>query len=120
MGLWSYPIPEGGKRMTLVELSIKMPKTAPAKTCTFHTDWKKCCIFQEEKNEDRTQRPTNFPEYHSGCYTMIVTNLQYFSSMSSGSFVLDHAKFDKGGRITEEQQCTSTRQMYQVTGCSSL
>ena len=39
-----YPIP-GGKRMTLIELSIKMSKTAPAKTCTFHTDWKKCCIF---------------------------------------------------------------------------
>ena len=50
MGLWSYPIPEGGKSMTLIELSIKMVKTAPAKTCTFPTDWKKCCIFQGEKN----------------------------------------------------------------------
>ena len=52
MGLWAYPIPEGGIRMTLIELSMKMSKTAPAKTYTFHTDWKKCCIFQEEKNED--------------------------------------------------------------------
>ena len=34
MGLRSYPIPEGGKRMTLIEQSIKMSKTAPAKTCT--------------------------------------------------------------------------------------
>ena len=111
MGHWSYPIPEGGKRM-----SIKVPKTAPAKTCIFHTDWKKWCIFQEEKNEDPTQRPTNSPEYHYGCYTMIATNMQYFSSMPSGYFVLDHTKLDKCRRSTEEEQCTST----QVTGCSSL
>ena len=64
MGLWSYPIPEGGRRMTLIELSISMSRTAPAKTCTFHTDWQKCCIFLEEENEDLTQRPTNSPEYH--------------------------------------------------------
>ena len=43
------PIPEGGERMNLIELSIKMSKTAPAKACLFHTDWKKCCIFQEEE-----------------------------------------------------------------------
>ena len=61
--------------MTLIELSIKLAKTAPAKTCTFDTDWKKCCIFQEEKDEDLTQRPTNSPEYHYGCYTMIAANM---------------------------------------------
>ena len=77
MGLWSYPIPEGGKRMIVIELSIRMAKTAPATTCTFHTDWEKCCIFQE---------------YHYGCYTMIATNMQYFSSMPSWSFVLDHVQ----------------------------
>ena len=120
MGLWSYPIPEGGKRMTSIELSIKMPKTAPAKTCIFHTDWKKCCIYQEEKNKDLMQRPITSPEYHYGCYTMIATHMQYFSSMLSGSFVLDHSMLDKGGGNTEGEQCTSTRQMYQVTGCSSL
>ena len=32
--------------MTLIKLSIKISKTAPAKTCTFQTDWKKCCIFK--------------------------------------------------------------------------
>ena len=53
MGLWSYPIP-GGIMMTLIELSIKMSKTAPAKMCTFHTDWKKSCIFHGEKKEDLT------------------------------------------------------------------
>ena len=95
MGLWSYLIPEGGKRMTLIELSIKMSKTAPAKTCTVHNDWKQCCIFQEEKNEDLTQRPTNSPEYRYGCYTMIAMNMQYLSSMPSGTFVLDHTKLDK-------------------------
>ena len=49
-------------------MNIKMSKSAPAKTCTFHTDRKKCCIFQEENNEDLTQRPTctNSPEYHYG------------------------------------------------------
>ena len=120
MGLRSYPTPEGSKRMTLIELSIKMSKTTPAKTCTFHTDWKKCCIFQKENNEDLTQRPTNSPQYHYGCYIMIATNMQYFSSMPSGSFVLDHTSLGKGGGSTEEEQCTSTRQMYQVTGCSSL
>ena len=31
----TYPIPEGGKRMTLIELSIK--------------NWKKCCIFKRRK-----------------------------------------------------------------------
>ena len=104
MGLWSYPIPEGGKRMTLIELSIKMSKTAPAKTCTFHIDRKKCCIFQEENNENLTQRPTNSPdEYHYGYYyyTMIATNMQYFSSMPSVSFVLYHKRLDKGGGSTE-------------------
>ena len=59
MGLWSYPIPEGGQRMTLIELSIQMSKTAPAKTCAFHTDWKKCCICQEDKNEDVSYKSTN-------------------------------------------------------------
>ena len=72
MGLRSYPIPEGGKMMTLIELSIKMSKTAPAKMCTFHIDRKNCCIFQEENNKDLTQKPTNSPEY----YTMIATNMQ--------------------------------------------
>ena len=110
----------GDKRMTLIKLSIKMSKTAAAKTCTLHADWKKCCIFQEEKNEDLTQRPTNSPEYHYGCYTMIVKNMQYFSSMPSGSFVLDHIRLDKGVGSTEEEQYTSTRQMYQETGCRSL
>ena len=111
MGIWSYPIPE---------LNIKMSKSAPAKTCTFHTDRKKCCIFQGEKNEDLTQRPTNSPEYHYGYYTMIALKMQYFSSMPSVSFVLDHTRLDKGGGSTEEEQCTSTRQMYQVTRCSPL
>ena len=120
MRVWSYPIP-GDKRMTLIELSIKMSKTAPAKTCTFHTDWKKCCISQEEKKiSPGGLSCTNSSEYHYGCYTMIATNMQYFSSMPSGSFVLDHTRLDKGGGSTEEEQCTSTRQMYQVTGCSSL
>ena len=86
-----------------------------------YTDGQKCCIFQEEKNEDLTQRPTNSTEYHYGCYTMIATIMQYFSSMpSSGSFVMNHTRLIKGGWSTEEEQCTSARQMYQVTGCSSL
>ena len=59
--------------MTVIELSIKMSKTAPAKTCTFYTDRRKCCrpICQKKKNEDLTQRPTNS---HYGYYTMIATN----------------------------------------------
>ena len=57
--------------MTLIELSIKMPETASAKTCTFHTDWKKCCIFQEEKNKNLMQRLTNSPVYHYNFYTMM-------------------------------------------------
>ena len=110
----------GGKRMTLIEKDYLDVKTAPAKTCTFHTDWKKCCIFQEEKNEDLTQRPTNSPENHYGCYTMIATNMLYFSSMTSVSFVLNHTRLDKGGGSTEEEQFTTTRQMYYVTVCISL
>ena len=50
---------------------------------------------------------------------MVATNMQYFSAMPSVSFVLDHTRLDKGGGSTEEEQCTNTRQMYQVTGCSS-
>ena len=53
-------------------------------------------------------------EYH-GCYTIIATNMQYFSSMPSVSFLLDHTRLDKDEGSTEEEQCTSTRQMYQVT-----
>ena len=82
--------------MTLIELSIKMSRITPAKTCTFHTNWKKCRSFQEKKKADLTQRPTNSPEYHYGCYTMIAMSMQYFSSMPSGSFVLDHTRLDKG------------------------
>ena len=63
MGFWSYPIPEGGKRMTLIELSINMAKTAPAKTCTFHTDWKKCChlfwIIQDLTKAEEALRRNN-------------------------------------------------------------
>ena len=51
---------------------------------------------------------------------MITINMQYFSSMSSGSFVLDHTRLDKGGGSTEGEQCTSTRHMHQVTECSFL
>ena len=106
--------------MTLIELSIKMAKSAPAKTCTFHTDWKKCCIFQKEKNEDLTQRPTNSPEYHYGCYTMTATNMQYFSSsMPSGSFVLDHTKHKKGRGALRSNNALAAADV-QITGCSSL
>ena len=44
------PMSEGGKRITLMELSIKMSKTAPANTCrpTFQTDSKKCCTGNED------------------------------------------------------------------------
>ena len=54
----------------------------------------------------------HYPEYHYGCYTMTATNILYFSSMPSVSFVLDHTRLDKGRWSTEEEQCTSTRQMY--------
>ena len=73
-----------------------MSRTAPVKTCTFE----KCCIFQEEKNEDLKLPPIRFsPEYDQ--YTMIETNLLYFSYMPSGSFVLDHTRLDKGGAVAE-------------------
>ena len=76
---------EGGKRMTLIELSIKMSKNAPAETCTLHTGWKKCCIFQDEKNKDLTQRPTNSHQFSLYCwYTIIATNMQYFSLCPRG------------------------------------
>ena len=73
MGLWSYPIPEGGKRMTLIKLPIKISKTAPAKT-HIHS--------KLTGNEDLTHRPSFSPEY--GCDTMIATNMHYFSPMPSG------------------------------------
>ena len=65
-----------------------------------------------------TQRPTNSPEFHYGCYTMIASNMRYFSSALC---VLCSGSYKAWQRwSTEEEQCTSTRQMYQVTGCSSL
>ena len=45
--------------------------------------YQKCCIFQEEKNEDLTQKPTYSPDYHYDCHTRIATNMLYFFSMSS-------------------------------------
>ena len=74
--------------MTLIELSIKISKTEPAKTCTFHTDWKKCCIFQEDCDENAV--------------------LLFYSL---GVLFLDHIRLEKGGGSTEEEQCTSTRLM---------
>ena len=48
-GKWSYPIPEVAKRMTLIELFIKMSKIASATTCTFQTAGiQNRCIFQAE------------------------------------------------------------------------
>ena len=79
MGLWSYPVPECGKGMTLIELPIKM-----------------------SKNEDLIQRPTNSPEHPYGCYTMIATSMHYFSSMPSALTKADEA-------LIEEEQCTSTK-----------
>ena len=79
-------IPEGSQRMTL---SIKM---STAKTCTFQTDWKKCCIFQGEKNDNVTYLFSRVWLLY-----IIATNMQYFSSMPSGSLVLDHTRLDKGG-----------------------
>ena len=48
-------------------------------------------------------------------FTMIAMNMQYISSMSSASFVLDNSRLEGGGS-TEKEQCTRARQMYQVTG----
>ena len=80
MGLWPYPIPAGGKRMTLIKLPMKMSKTA------FQTDWKKCCIFK------RRNMKISLTGLLLLCmlYTMIATNMQYLSFMPSGPFVLDH------------------------------
>ena len=72
--------------------------------------------FQEENNEDRTHRPTFSPVY--GCYTMIVTNMQYFSSMPSVPFfwiIQDLTKAEEAlrgnkalalGRCTKKQDAT--------------
>ena len=62
MGLWSYLIPEGGKRMTLIELSINMSKTASATTCTFQTDWNSEVLYfsSGDPYAYATHRPTYF------------------------------------------------------------
>ena len=55
-------MPEGDRRITLMELSIKMSKTAPAKSCmpTFQTDWKKCCTG----NIDLKSPPLLYSSYY--------------------------------------------------------
>ena len=68
-----------------------MSKTAPAKTCTFQTDYKKCCIFQEETNEDFKSTPIpDSPKYNRD--TMIATKIQHFDFMPTVSFVVDHVR----------------------------
>ena len=113
---------EGGKGMTLIELSIKMSGITPVKTCIHSTLTGRSAVFFKRRTMKISPRglPILSPEHQYGCYTMIATNIQYFSSVPSSSFVLDHTMLDKGGGSTEEEQCTSTRQMYQVAGCSSL
>ena len=49
MGLWSYLIPDGGKRMTLIELSINMAKTAPAKRVHSTLTGRSAVFFRRRK-----------------------------------------------------------------------
>lgn len=77
-----------------------MASSAPGSS-KWKTDWSKCCICQEDKdNEDLKSPPTRYSSEQDG-YTMIATNVPLFHALNEMPIVLDPARLDEGGGIEE-------------------
>ena len=70
-------------------------------TTSSKTDWNKCCLCQEDKNDDDLiSPPTRYTPKHDG-YTMIATNIPLFHALNEMPIVLDPARLDEGEGIEQ-------------------
>ena len=65
------------------------------------TDWSKCCLSQQEKNEDLRSPVTNPTKREIYGYTNIAINIPLFVAINALPIVLDPARLDGGGGIEE-------------------
>ena len=88
------------------------------------TDWSKCCLCQQEKNEDLRSPVTNPTKREIYGYTNIAINIPLFVAINALPIVLDPARLDGGGGIEEtlrKKQCKistitpATPQQYKAT-----
>lgn len=61
------------------------------------TDWSKCCLCQQEKNEDLKSPVTNPTKRETDGYTNITTNIYLFVAINALLIVLDPAQLNEGG-----------------------
>lgn len=69
-------------------------------TTNCQTDWKKCCLCQEDKNEDLKCPTTRYQPEHDG-YAMLATNVPLFHALNDMPLILDPARLDEGAGIEE-------------------
>eukprot|EP00918_Siedleckia_nematoides_P076078 GHVU01166423.1.p1 GENE.GHVU01166423.1~~GHVU01166423.1.p1 ORF type:complete len:146 (-),score=20.78 GHVU01166423.1:1358-1795(-) len=67
----------------------------------WQTDWRKCCLCQEDKDDDDLiSPPTRYTPIHDG-YNMIATNIPLFHALHEMPIVLDPARLDEGEGIEQ-------------------
>ena len=70
---------------------------AAAASCSSHwpTDWKKCCLCQQDKSEELKCPPIKYQPEQDG-YDMIASNVPLFHALNDMPLVLDPARLDEG------------------------
>ena len=68
------------------------------------TDWTKCCLCQEDKEEELKWPPTRYTSTEKDGYKMIGTNVSMFQSINEMPIQFDLARLDKGFGFQETLQ----------------
>lgn len=68
----------------------------------FKTDWSKCCLCQQEKNDEQLKSPHSNPtNRESDGYSNIATNVPQFQAINALPVILDPGRLDEGGGIED-------------------
>ena len=63
----------------------------------FKTDWSKCCLCQQEKNEELKSPHSNPTQKETDGYSNIATNIPQFKAINALPLMLDPRRLDEGG-----------------------
>ena len=67
----------------------------------FKTDWSKCCLCQQEKNEELKSPHSNPTQKETDGYSNIATNIPQFKAINALPLMLDPRRLDEGGGIDD-------------------
>ena len=65
-----------------------------------NTDWTKCCLCQDDKDEELKSPPTRYAIEQDG-YSMLAKNIPIFQSISDMPIKFDPARLDEGSGVEE-------------------